>query len=163
MILSIIVAISKNGIIGKAGTLPWHLPEDLKYFKQTTLQHPILMGRKTYESIGKALPERQNIVLTRQPKWQAPNITTIHQVSDLQNLTLIHHEVFVIGGAEIYQLCYPHCQKIYLTLIDQEVDGDTYFPMTNWQKDFHIVTQSEKMLSSKQNLFYQFLHLERNT
>jgi dihydrofolate reductase len=127
MKLTAIVAMSKNRVIGRAGTLPWHYPEDLKFFKRTTLGHPILMGRATFDSIGKPLPGRQNIVLSR---TMAPRegVTVIRDVSELPNACPDAAEVFVIGGARVFEELLPHCDGFYLTFIDQDYDGDVLLP-----------------------------------
>lgn len=122
-----IVAMSSNRVIGRDGTLPWHFPEDLKFFKRTTLGHPILMGRTTFESIGRPLPGRQNIVLSRtMPPREG--ITVIRDVSELQNLCPADSTVFVIGGAQVYAELLPQCDGLYLTWIQQPYEGDTRLP-----------------------------------
>jgi len=108
--------------------IPWHLPEDLKFFKRTTSGHPIVMGRKTYESIGKPLPKRQNIVLTRDKKWNAEGITVIHSPEDLSEIELQDNHVFIIGGAEIYQVFLPLLDELIITHVLEKYTGDTYFP-----------------------------------
>ncbi len=123
--ISLIVAVSKNGIIGNKGRLPWHLPADLKRFKQLTMGHPILMGRKTFESVGKPLPGRTNIVITRQPDFQACGATMVHSLKEALLLCENEKEVFVIGGAEIYRQALPFADRIYLTRINQDFKGDT--------------------------------------
>lgn len=124
--LSIIVAASRNGVIGAGGKLPWHLPTDLKRFKQLTMGRPILMGRRTFESIGKPLPGRTNIVITRQPGFQACGATVAHSLEEALQLCEGQAEVFVIGGAEIYKQALPLADRIYLTRIDQDFQGDTF-------------------------------------
>ena len=122
-----IVAMSSNRVIGRDGTLPWHFPEDLKFFKRTTLGHPILMGRTTFESIGRPLPGRQNIVLSRtmQPR---EGITVIRDVSELAQHVPADSTVFVIGGAQVYGDLLPQCDGLYLTWIEQAYEGDTFLP-----------------------------------
>ena len=122
--ISLIVAVSKNGIIGNKGRLPWHLPADLKRFKQLTMGHPILMGRKTFESVGKPLPGRTNIVITRQPDFQACGATMVHSLKEALLLCENEKEVFVIGGAEIYRQALPFADRIYLTKIHNDFEGD---------------------------------------
>src|SRR3989338_76457 len=124
--ISIIAAIARNGVIGNKGQLPWHLSEDLKHFKATTMGHPILMGRKTFESIGKALPGRENIVLTTDRNFKVAGVTILHNWKEV--LARRDEELFVIGGSKIYTLALPHANKLYLTQIDQDFEGDTYFP-----------------------------------
>ena len=121
-----IVAMAENRVIGNAGTIPWHLPEDFKFFKATTMGHAILMGRKTYESIGKPLPGRENIVLSRtMPETQG--ITVIRSLDGLKESS-DGRDLFVIGGEEIYRLLLPKVQELYVTKIPRVIEGDTRFP-----------------------------------
>jgi dihydrofolate reductase len=122
-----IVAMSSNRVIGRDGTLPWHFPEDLKFFKRTTLGHPILMGRTTFESIGRPLPGRQNIVLSR-TMLPREGITVIRDVSELAQHCPADSTVFVIGGAQVYGDLLPQCAGLYLTWIEQPYEGDTFLP-----------------------------------
>lgn len=126
MRISLIVAASRNGVIGTGGKLPWHLPADLKRFKELTMGHPILMGRKTFQSIGKPLPGRTNIVITRQPGFQACGAVVAHSLEEALRLCEKEAEAFVIGGAEIYKQALPLADRIYLTRINQDFDGDTF-------------------------------------
>nr|WP_157360141.1 dihydrofolate reductase [Caldimonas brevitalea] len=126
--LSIIAAVARNGVIGRDNTLIWHLPEDLQHFKRVTLGCPVLMGRKTFESIGRPLPGRRNVVLTRDIHWTAPGI---EEAPSLQAaLELLKHatKVFVIGGAHVYAEALPLVDELILTEIDADFEGDTYFP-----------------------------------
>lgn len=122
-----IVAMDKNRVIGNQGRLPWHYSEDLKFFKRTTLGHPILMGRATFESIGKPLPGRQNIVLSRK---MAPRegLTIIRDISELPGVCPADSSVFVIGGAQVFGDLLPKCDGLYLTHIDRAHEGDTFLP-----------------------------------
>ncbi len=124
--LEAIVAMTPDRVIGKGNELPWHLPEDLKQFKARTTGHSIVMGRRTFDSIGRALPNRRNIVLTRQ-KLEIPDVDIIHSLEDLNSLEL-EGKVFLIGGAEVYRLGLNHCKGIYLTQLKQEYLGDVRFP-----------------------------------
>ncbi len=126
--LTAIVAMTPDRIIGKDGGLPWHLPEDLKLFKRHTTGHPILMGRKTWDSIGFPLPKRQSIVITRDTSWSAKGAEVIHSPDELQNLPLIDPEVFIIGGAQIYALFMPLLDEILVSHIHEKHPGDTRFP-----------------------------------
>ena len=119
---------ARNRVIGRNNALPWRLSEDLKRFKATTLGKPILMGRKTFESIGKPLPGRRNIVLTRDPGWRAEGVDVVRSVEEALRLTRDSAELAVIGGAEIYRLTIPHADRIYLTRVEADVAGDTLFP-----------------------------------
>jgi len=121
-----IVAMAENRVIGNAGTIPWHLPEDFKFFKTTTMGHAILMGRKTYESIGKPLPGRENIVLSRtMPETQG--IRVIRSLDELKEPS-DGRDLFVIGGEEIYRLLLPKVQELYVTKVPRVIEGDTRFP-----------------------------------
>ena len=124
-----IVAMAENRVIGNAGTIPWHLPEDFKFFKATTMGHAILMGRKTYESIGKPLPGRENIVLSRTIS-ETPGVTVIRSLDDLKDLEdkLDDRDLFVIGGQEIYRLLLPRVEELYVTKVPRQIEGDTHFP-----------------------------------
>lgn len=132
--LSIIVAMANNHAIGKDNQLLWHLPEDLKYFKRITMGKPIVMGRKTFESIGRPLPGRLNIVITRQKDWQHEGVKVVHtiddalQVAEAKSLIDGVDEMMVIGGAEIYKTALPNADRLYLTRVDAEIDGDAFFP-----------------------------------
>lgn len=133
MTVSLIAALTKNRVIGKNNDLPWHLPDDMKFFMETTKHHFVIMGRKNYESIPakyRPLPNRTNIVVTRQSGYIAPSCTVVNTLE--QGLTIAkvsnQNEVFVIGGAEIYSLAMPYADKLYLTEIEAEIEGDTFFP-----------------------------------
>ena len=128
--LSIIVAVAKNGVIGKDNALIWKLPEDLKRFRRITTGHTIIMGRKTFESLGGTLPDRKHVVLSKNPFAIINNgqVEFVHSIADLKKYIDDDEEHFVIGGAMIYKLLMPYCKRIYLTLLDKEFDGDVYFP-----------------------------------
>jgi len=128
MTISFIFAMDRNRAIGYENKLPWHLPADLKFFKTTTMGHPILMGRKTYESIGKPLPGRRNIVLTRDRDYTAAGCDVVHSPEEAIALVGEGEEGFVIGGAELFHLFLPYADKMYVTRIDHAFEGDTYFP-----------------------------------
>ena len=132
--LSLIVAMDRNRVIGCDNALPWHLPEDLKYFKSVTMGKPIVMGRKTFESIGRPLPGRLNVVITRNPGWQHPGVVVAHSLSEA--LVLAGNdppsreagEVMVIGGEQIYRAAIEQASRLYITRVDTEVEGDAFFP-----------------------------------
>ncbi|MDA7876529.1 dihydrofolate reductase [Akkermansiaceae bacterium] len=128
MKLTGIVAMTPERVIGKDGKLPWHISDDLKFFKKHTTGHPILMGRKTFDSIGKPLPKRENIVLTNDPVWHHDGIETIHHPRDINDHPLIDQQIFVIGGSQIYSLLMPLMTDIVITHIKKCYEGDTYFP-----------------------------------
>jgi len=126
--LALIIAVARNGVIGKGGALPWHVSEDLKHFKKTTEGHAVIMGRKTHDSIGRPLPRRRNIVVSRTRRAQFPGCES---ASTLEEAIALARETdpcpFVIGGASLYEKALPLATEIYLTTIDEEVEGDTYF------------------------------------
>ena len=128
MILSLLVAAAENNVIGKDNQLPWHLPNDLRYFKNQTWGMPILMGRKTFESIGKPLPGRKNIVITRNTDWQSEGAEVVHSLEEAIQLAESEgvKEIFVIGGAEIFNDAFEQAQRLYLTRVHGNIDGDTY-------------------------------------
>lgn len=136
--LSLIVAMSTNRTIGINNSLPWHLPNDLKYFKQATMGKPIVMGRKTFESIGKPLPGRRNIVISRDPSYQAEGIDVVTSLEDAislgEDICLVNgqEEVMVIGGAQIYELALEKADRLYITHVDANVEGDAFFPEVDW-------------------------------
>ena len=148
--LAVIVAVAKNGVIGKNNQLPWRLRADLQWFKQCTMGHTIVMGRKTFESIGKPLPGRENLVLTRQRHFDVAGCRTC---TSLENaLTSSSNEkVFVIGGAEIYRQAMPRATWLYLTIVKAEVDGDTWFPFVDLQ-DFDL-TESQPVMADEHNQY----------
>ncbi len=133
MTISLIAALAQNGVIGKANDLPWHLPDDMKYFMLTTKGHHVIMGRKNYESLPekfRPLPNRTSIVITRQEDYQAPGCSIVHQLEDGVKIAEGNgeRELFIIGGSEIYALGMPLADKLYLTEIHANIDGDTFFP-----------------------------------
>ena len=128
MIISLIVAMDRRGVIGAGGALPWRLSDDLRHFKAITMGKPLIMGRKTHESIARPLPGRQNIVLTRQRGYKAQGCTVVHDVEDALAAGAGFEEVMVMGGAALYEQFLPRAARIYLTRVEAEVDGDTWFP-----------------------------------
>ena len=134
MYLSLICAMDENLVIGRNNSLPWHLPEDLKYFKQTTMGNSIIMGRKTYESIGKPLPGRTNIIVSRNREYEVENARVVNSLSEAielaENIAFIDGslEAFVIGGAELFEEALTLVNRLHLTMVHAEVDGDTWFP-----------------------------------
>ncbi len=164
MKIALIVAASQNNVIGLDNQLPWHLPEDLQYFKAVTMGKPILMGRKTYDSIGRPLPGRTNIVLTRDANWSAEGVVV---VNDLDSATAASEkacvaagvdELMIIGGEQIYRKFLPIADKLYLTKVEAVVEGDAYFPAIDsdqWQQ------VAEKIPEKVGNYSYRFVVLER--
>lgn len=130
MRISLLLAASENNVIGKDNKLPWHLPEDLKYFKNLTWGLPILMGRKTFDSIGKPLPGRKSIVITRNNDWRYDDVVVVHSLEEAMKAaeSFGAKETFVIGGAEVFNLALPAANRMYLTRIHQRFEGDVFFP-----------------------------------
>ena len=166
--ISIVVAIALNRVIGNNGELPWHLPADLKHFKSLTTGHPVIMGRKTFESIlkqlGKPLPDRLNIVITENRGYTASDCYTVHSFREAYNLavnlTASEKEIFVIGGEKIYRLALPHANKIYLTLVEVHPEGDAFFPEINLQKWPRINAEHHEP-DEKNKYPFTFMTLER--
>ena len=161
---ALIVATADNGVIGRQGQLPWHLPLDLKHFKQLTLGHPVLMGRRTWESIGRPLPGRANIVITRQPDWAAPGCEVAHSLAEALTLAATRSGgelVCVIGGGEIYQAALPAADVVYLTEVHHAVpDGDAFFPPlspTDWREE----TRERHEADEKHAHAFSFVTLRR--
>ena len=156
--LSLIVAIAKNGVIGKDNTLPWHLPEDLKRFRALTTGHHIIMGRKTYESLGRLLPGRTTVIVTRNRDYHVEGALIAHSLADAAALCKADPEAFIIGGAELYQQAFEVANKLYLTQIDLDVQGDAHFPEFDkgeWQETSH------EAHTSAQGLAFSYITLEK--
>ena len=126
--ISIIVAVASNGVIGDKNSLLWHIREDMVHFRTTTSGHPVIMGRKTYDSIGRPLPKRTNVVITRDANLTIEGCTVVHSLEEAVSMFDSAEEVFVIGGAQIYAQALPLAERIYLTVVGKEYDGDTSFP-----------------------------------
>lgn len=162
--LSILVAMAKNRVIGQNNTLPWHLPADLKHFKSLTMGKTIVMGRKTYQSIGRPLPGRTNIIITRQTSYEAPGAVVVNSVEDAlrvcKEISAHDSENFVIGGEKLYRQTIKICQRMYITEINRYFEGDTFFPEFNpddWEE-----TQRDKYFSDGDNCMeYHFVILDR--
>ena len=160
--LSIIVAIAQNGAIGKDNDLLWHLSSDLKRFKKLTTGHPVVMGRRTWDSLPKKpLPGRQNIVMTNKPDFEAEGATVIHSVNDLfKVLKGNDDEVFIMGGAAIYQALLPFTNKLYITRVYRDFDADVYFPTID-MSEFTLVNLSEPMFDEESGLDYAYEEYDR--
>jgi len=161
MRISLIAAVAENGVIGREGGLPWRIPEDLKFFRATTLGKPVIMGRKTYVSIGKPLPGRLNIVLTRDRTWHAPGVSVAHDMDRALRIAQESgaDEAMIIGGADIYEAALPRANRIYLTRIAREFEGDALFPALDPQ-DWKEVVRVEKSAGDVP-FDYCFVTLER--
>ena len=125
--ISIIVAADENNVIGKDNDLIWHLPDDLKFFKNLTSGHPIIMGRKTFESIGRPLPNRTNIIITRDTAFQADGCVVVHSLGEALGKTK-NQDVFIVGGEQVYRLALPKTDRVHLTRVHHSFDGDRFFP-----------------------------------
>lgn len=161
--LSIIVAVAENNIIGGDNKLLWHISEDLKRFRNLTTDHTIIMGRKTFESLPKILPNRHHVILTNDKNYSvnSEDVTIVNTLNEiLDTYSKSAEEAFIIGGGQIYNLLLPYCSKIYLTKIKKAFEGDTYFPKINFN-DFEVVYSSEENIHTENNLFYQFIDLVR--
>jgi dihydrofolate reductase len=160
-VISLIWAMDENRVIGKDNQLPWHLPEDLKFFKRMTMGHPIAMGRKTHESIGRLLPGRENIVITRQKDYQCDGCTVLHSVQELVDYAAKKkEEVFVIGGAEIFKEILPFADRLYWTQIYHKFEGDTFFPELNMD-EWELISKEKGMKDEKNPYDYEFLIYKR--
>lgn len=159
MRLSIIVAMDTNQLIGKDNALPWHLPQDLAYFKKTTIGKTVLMGRKTYQSIGFALPDRRNIVISHNADFKAQGCEVVASIDDALTLTKNDNEVMIMGGASFYKQMLPIVDRLYITQIENEFEGDTYFPAFN-QDDFVETFRETHLVNKKTPYTYHFIILD---
>lgn len=164
--LAIIVAAAENGVIGRDNAMPWHLPEDLRHFKRVTMGKPIVMGRKTFESIGKPLPGRTNIVITRNPAFSADGVEVVSSLQQglavAERTARLHavDEVVVIGGAEIYATALPLADRIYLTEVHASVDGDAVLPAIDWTQ-WREVSREHHAAQPGQDYAFSFVRYER--
>lgn len=164
--VALIVAVADNNVIGRDNALPWHLPEDLRYFKQVTLGKPVVMGRKTYESIGKPLPGRTNIVITRNAEFSAPGVEVVCSLdAALELADRVARkdgvaESLVIGGAEIYRMALPRAQRLYLTEVHASVEGDALLPEIDWS-EWHEVGRERHAATPPNPYAYSFVRYER--
>lgn len=168
--ISLIAAVAKNRVIGNAKGLPWYLPADLKRFRKLTIGKPIIMGKKTYETIGKPLPGRKNIVLAREKEFKAPGCTVVNSPDEAlraaagnkQVCCSRNKEIMVIGGGQVFRIFLPLADRMYLTLIEEEFEGDVYFPQFDpdaWRE----VGREEHEPDEKNSYSYTFVRLERKT
>jgi dihydrofolate reductase len=166
--MSLIVAMSDNRVIGRNNAMPWHLPEDLKFFKRVTMGKPIIMGRNTYESIGKPLPGRANIVITRNPDYLVDGVHVVNSVEEAIELAGqltapdSEAEIMVIGGSQIFDLTLPIADRIYLTELHTKIQGDVFFPRfprDQWQE----IARENRPATPENPFTYSFLILERTT
>ena len=160
MKLTILVARASNGVIGRGNALPWRLPEDLAHFKRTTLGHPIVMGRKTWDSIGKPLPGRRNIVVTRNAEWRAEGAERASSLDEALALCANGVEVFVIGGAELFADALPKANHAIVTEIARDIDGDVFFPALD-ASEWVETSREEHVSSGSDALPFAFVHYAR--
>ena len=158
-IISLVCAMAKNRVIGKDNQMPWHLPADLKHFKSVTMSKPIVMGRKTYESIGRPLPGRQNVVISRNSDYKLDGCDVVNSINSAITLLSDHEEIMIIGGGFLYSQMIEQADKLFLTFIDLEVDGDTQFP--EFEHLNLTETASEQHKPDEKNKYnYQFVNYE---
>lgn len=160
MTISIIAAFGNNRVIGKNNKLPWNLPADLQHFKELTLGKPIIMGQRTFESIGKPLPGRINIVLSQDPNFNPPGCIVARSIQEALEAARPFEEVMICGGASVYKQFLPLADRMYLTLIDAEFEGDTFFPEFSWQ-DWQEKEKIENQPDKENPYKYTFITLER--
>lgn len=162
MTISFVVAAATNNAIGKDGKLPWHLPNDMKHFKNVTWGMPVLMGRKTFDSLGKPLPGRKNIVLTRHPTWKVEGTVAVKKMEDALFVAkeTDSKELMVIGGGEIYKTLFDKAKRIYLTRVEAEPEADTFFPSLN-PKEWNLISQQNHEADEKNAYNYSFQVWER--
>jgi dihydrofolate reductase len=159
--LSLIAAVARNGVIGREGRLPWRLPEDLAYFKRVTMGRPVVMGRMTFQAIGKPLAGRRNIVLSRNASFQAEGCEVAHSIPEaLDAAGADEPEIFVIGGASVYALFFPLARRLYITHVDAEVAGDTTFPGIE-EREWRAVRSEPGFVDDANPLPHRFVVYER--
>ena len=142
MIVSLVAAMSENRVIGRGGKLPWHLPKDLKFFKKLTVDHTVIMGRKTFDEIKRPLDNRRNVVITRNHAFQPHGVTVVPSLDEALALGATEEEVFVIGGGTVFRLALPRADRLYLTVVHAQVEGDTWFP--EFDKDAWVLESDER-------------------
>lgn len=160
MIISLIAAMDKNRLIGSDNGLPWHLPADFKHFKEVTMGKPVVMGRKTYESIGKPLPGRKNIVISRSG-YQAEGVDVVTSIDDALKAVSDADEVMVIGGANFYEQMISRADKMYLTFVDAECEGDAWFPQIR-ESDWLVVSTTEYLRDEKNKYSFKIVEYKRS-
>ena len=158
--VSIIVAVAQNGVIGRDNKLIWHISEDLKRFKAMTTGHPIIMGRKTFESLGRPLPNRRNIVVTRNPHYPAEGVEVADSLGEAIGMFTGDEEVFIIGGAEIYRQAMPLADRFYLTEVCHDYEGDTYYPAWD-REEWELVSEERRERGEKFPYPFRFLDYKR--
>lgn len=166
--LCLVVAVARNGVIGRDNDLPWRLPKDLAYFKRVTMGHPIIMGRKTFDSIGRPLPGRCNIVVTQQAQWHAEGVEVVHSLTEALDLARAKareqgvDQIMLIGGAQLFVPALPMAQRLYLTQVHADVVGDTYFPEFELD-DWHEVERENCFADDSNPFDYSFVVYNRRS
>ncbi|WP_062047474.1 dihydrofolate reductase [Bacillus sp. JCM 19034] len=158
--ISFIFAMDRNRAIGYQNDLPWHLPNDLAFFKRVTTGHTIVMGRKTYDSIGRPLPKRRNIIITRNKSFMAEGCEVIHTKEELLNMTSAETETFIIGGTDIFNLFWDMVDRLYITYIDDTFKADTYFPVIN-EQEWRLISSEPGIIDEKNKHQHEFRIYER--
>jgi dihydrofolate reductase len=159
--ISLIAAMAKDRVIGKDNDMPWHLPADLQHFKKVTLGKPVIMGRRTFDSIGRPLPGRKNIVISRNQQWSHEGVDVVSSPELALELVSDVEEVMIIGGGNIYQQFLPQADTLYLTFIDLQVDGDTRFPDWLEVADWQQVSHEQPHPDGQNSLAYEFVTLNK--
>lgn len=160
MRVSLIAAVAENGVIGRGNALPWRLPTDLKHFRRLTVGHPVIMGRRNYESIGRPLPDRTNIVVSRRSDFQAPGCIVVPSLERAFAACRPAAEAFIAGGAEIYRQTMDRADRLYLTLVHAAVAGDTFFPPIDWSA-WREIARTRHAADERHAYAYSFVELER--
>ena len=161
MIISLIAALAKNRVIGSKNKIPWYLPADLRHFKQLTMGHTVIMGRKTFESLGKPLPGRTNIVITHDKNFPAPGSIVVNSFEEALEKSQ-GEKVFVMGGEQIYKLAMPYAKKLYLTFLDTELEGDVFFPEFK-ENDWRLISAEVHERDPKNQYNYSFRVYEKKS
>lgn len=159
--ISLIAAMANNRVIGKDNDMPWHMPADLKHFKSVTMGKPVVMGRKTFESIGRPLPGRQNVVISRNKEWQHDGVLVAQSTEEALSYLKDAPEIMIIGGGNIYEQFLPLATSLYLTFIDLDVDGDTFFPDYTKVATWEQTDVQENSADEKNKHDYQFVTFKR--
>jgi dihydrofolate reductase len=160
MIVSLIAAVAENRIIGRGDELPWRLPADMRHFKELTTGHTVIMGRRTFETLRQPLPNRRNVVVTRDREYRRTGAEIVHSIEGALSNARGDEEVFVAGGGEIYELALPHADRLYLTIVHAEFEGDTVFPDLNLE-EWRLVESIRHNADEKHSIPFSFLTYER--
>ena len=160
MAITLVVAHTENRVIGRDGGMPWHLPADLAHFKRVTMGKPMIMGRRTFDAIGKALPGRRSIVVTRDRSWSAPGVEVAHSIDDALDLCKHDGEIMVVGGGELFRDLLPRATRIHQTIIHTTLDGDTHFPELD-RGVWHETSRETRPQDERNAYGLSFIELER--